>query len=342
MAVYAVSQEEDDKIDLPELSEGAVLTVLKFDPKQHFTQPPPRFTEASLVKEMEERGIGRPSTYAAILSTIRDKGYVDLVKGAFRPTELGFIVNDLIVESFPDIFDVDFTARMEDELDRVESDEVEAAKVLSDFYGRFSKELASAGEEMLSMKGVGMPTDLTCPACGRKLRIKVGRNGHFLACDGYPECTFTSDYERDEKGRIQLIRPAPDEKTDKTCPACKKPLVRKQGRYGPFLACTGYPACKHTESVDGKGDERDTGVACPAGDCTGSLVKRQSKRGKVFYGCSRYPDCKFAVWDKPVAEECPDCGSPILLEKTTKRDGPHRACPNKECAYKRFPESGDS
>ena len=187
-----------------------MLELLGIDPKQHFTQPPPRFSEASLVKELEENGIGRPSTYAAILSTIRDKGYVELVNRYFRPSELGFIVNDLLIASFPEILDVEFTARLETDLDRMEQSEVEALTILNQFYGPFSRKLAEAAENMLSVKGVGMPTDLTCPLCQRNaLHIKMGKNGHFLACSGYPECTYSSDYERDEKGIIAPVAPVP-------------------------------------------------------------------------------------------------------------------------------------
>ncbi len=204
----AVYQSADDVAEsnkksqtLPELAEKSQIELLGIDPKQHFTQPPPRFTEASLVKELEENGIGRPSTYATILSTIRDKGYVELIKRAFKPTELGFIVNDLLIDNFPEILDVEFTARLENDLDRVEQSEVEALTLLRQFYTPFSKKLEEAGESMLSVKGVGMPTNLTCPKCKKMpLRIKMGKNGHFLACSGYPDCTYSSDYERDEKG----------------------------------------------------------------------------------------------------------------------------------------------
>ena len=240
----AVYQSADDEAEsnkksqpLPELAEKSSLNLLAIDPKQHFTQPPPRFSEASLVKELEENGIGRPSTYAAILSTIRDKGYVELINRTFKPTELGFIVNDLLIDNFPEILDVEFTARMESDLDRVEQSDVEALTILNQFYGPFSQKLAEAGERMLSVKGVGMPTDLTCPLCQKNpLRIKMGKNGHFLACAGYPECTYSSDYERDEKGIIAPVVSVRSEATDKICEHCGKPMVIKRGRYGDFLA----------------------------------------------------------------------------------------------------------
>lgn len=339
LALYQSADDEAESSNksqpLPELAENSILERLGIEPKQHFTQPPPRFSEASLVKELEENGIGRPSTYAAILSTIRDKGYVDLLKGYFRPTELGFIVNDLLVASFPEILDVDFTARMETDLDRVEQSEVQALTILKQFYGPFSRKLTEAVEGMLSVKGVGMPTDLTCPLCQKNpLRIKMGKNGHFLACSGYPECTYSSDYERDEKGIIAPVAPVQSEATDKVCDRCGKPMVIKRGRYGDFLACTGYPECKHTLSLNNGPNAKPTGVACPEKGCDGEIVEKSSKRGKIFYGCNRYPKCDFASWDRPMAKACPVCGSPYLVEKTTKRDGTLQICPNRGCRHR--------
>jgi DNA topoisomerase-1 len=343
----ALYQSADDEAEsskksqpLPELEEKSPLDLLAIDPKQHFTQPPPRFSEASLVKELEENGIGRPSTYAAILSTIRDKGYVELIKRYFKPTELGFIVNDLLIDNFPEILDVDFTARLETDLDRVEQSEVESLTILNQFYGPFSKKLAEATEGMLSVKGVGMPTDLTCPLCKKNpLRIKMGKNGHFLACSGYPECTYSSDYERDEKGVIAPVAPVQSEATDKVCDRCGKPMVVKRGRYGDFLACTGYPECKHTQSLNGGPNAKPTGVACPEKGCDGEVVEKSSKRGKIFFGCNRYPKCSFASWDRPVAIPCPVCGHAYMVEKTTKRDGTLHVCPNRDCRHKQEPPS---
>jgi DNA topoisomerase-1 len=329
------SESDRKKPVLPELSEGMALNLKQLDPKQHFTMPPPRFSEASLVKELEENGIGRPSTYAAILSTIRQKEYVDLLKGYFRPTELGFIVNDLLIKSFPDIFNVEFTARMEENLDRVEAAEVESSELLSRFYKPFKKHLGLASEEMLSVKGVGIPTDLSCPECGKQLHIKVGKNGHFLACCGYPECRYSRDYIRDEKGKIQAVEPNSHDITDKTCEKCGKPMVIKRGRYGEFLACSGYPDCEHTQSLNSNGPGKPIGVKCPQNGCSGDVVERQSKRGKIFYGCSRFPDCNFATWDKPVATECPSCGAKFLVEKTTKKEGTVLACIENGCGFKK-------
>ena len=341
MALYLSVEDEIANKDqkktppLPELAEGWVLKLLQLEPRQHFTQPPPRFSEASLVKELEENGIGRPSTYASILSTIREKEYVDLQNRYFRPTELGFIVNDLLVENFPDVFDVEFTARMEENLDRVESLEAESLEILRQFYQPFKKDLDAASNEMLSVKGVGLPTDLNCPECGRQLRIKVGKNGHFLACSGYPDCNYSRDYTRDEKGKIQPIETSSDEVVDKICDKCGSPMVIKRGRYGEFLACSAYPDCKHTESLNPNGANNKIGVRCPEDGCGGEIVERKSKRGKVFFGCSRFPKCEFATWDKPVAEKCPQCDAKILVEKTSKKQGTFLACLNKECGFKK-------
>jgi DNA topoisomerase-1 len=320
---------------LPDLSEGTRLTLEELVPKQHFTQPPPRFSEASLVKELEENGIGRPSTYASILTTIRQKGYVEMRRGYFCPSELGLIVNDLLVQNFPRVFDVEFTAKMEDTLDRIESAELDATEILSRFYTNFKKSLDAASDGMLSVKGVGIPTDLPCPECSRTLHIKVGKNGHFLACSGYPECTYSRDYTRDEKGRVHPVEIAEEEVSDKTCPECESPMVVKQGRYGKFLACSRYPDCKSTQSLNANGSEVDTGVACPEAGCDGRIVERTSRRGKVFYGCNRFPKCKFAIWDKPVAEACPQCAAPFLVQKTTKKTGPMLKCRQPECGYQR-------
>jgi len=328
------NESEQKKPKLPELSQGTILKLNKLEPKQHFTMPPPRFSEASLVKELEENGIGRPSTYASILSTIRGKGYVDLAKGYFRPSELGLIVNDLLVQNFPDIFDVEFTAKMEENLDKVESEKINSLQVLNRFYKPFSKDLVSASEGMLSVKGVGMPTDLNCPQCNNPLRIKVGKNGHFIACSGYPECTYSNDYSRDEKGNIQPVEYSKEEVTDKVCEKCGKSMVIKRGRYGSFLACSGYPECKNTQSLNSNGSGKKIGIPCPQKDCTGDIVERTSKRGKIFYGCNRFPECTFATWDKPLNRKCPVCDAEFLVEKTTKKQGVFVTCLTDGCGFK--------
>ncbi len=340
MALYMSVEDEIErksqkgKETLPDLIEGMLLKLNKLEPKQHFTIPPPRFSEASLVKELEENGIGRPSTYANILSTIREKGYVDLVKRYFRPSELGFIVNDLLVDSFPDVLKVEFTAKMEDDLDRIEASEIDALQILTRFYTPFKRELEAASKSMLSLKSIGFPTELSCPECGTPLNIKVGKNGHFLGCSRYPECTHTRNYIRNEKGGIQSIEPPVDEISDKECEKCGKPMLIKQGRYGTFYACSGYPVCKNTQSAFSNNKVVETGVNCPEKDCEGKLVQRTSKRGKIFYGCNRFPDCTFAVWDKPVARNCPECGAMFLLEKSTKKQGVFLACHSKGCGYR--------
>ncbi|MFH1984667.1 MAG: type I DNA topoisomerase [Pseudomonadota bacterium] len=328
-------ENQPGKLQLPPLKEGQLLTTTEIIPKQHFTQPPPRFSEASLVKELEENGIGRPSTYASILSTIRDKGYVERDKGYFRPSELGFIVNDLLVASFPDIFDVEFTARMEDMLDRVEAGNADATQLLEKFYSPFSTAVSHATDNMLSMRGVGVNTGISCPECGKhELRIKIGKNGHYLACNGYPACTFTRNYFRDEKGQIRLEELPEVEASDQKCPKCQKPMVVKQGKFGPFLACSGYPECKTTLSLSGETNGNSTGVKCPEAGCAGQLMERRSKRGKIFFGCSRFPDCTYASWDKPIPSPCPICKSPFMLEKSTKRDGHFLACPDTDCGHR--------
>ncbi len=326
------SQSEKEKPKLPPLSKGTVLKLERLDPKQHFTMPPPRFSEASLVKELEENGIGRPSTYAAILSTIRGKGYVELVRGYFRPSELGFIVNDLLVENFPDIFDVEFTAKMEESLDRVETRKIRYEQVLSRFYRAFKKHLDRASKQMLSVKGVGIPTGLECPQCAKPLHIKVGKNGHFLACSAYPQCTYSSDYTRDEKGQVHPVAPVEEEATDRVCEKCGRPMVVKRGRYGDFLACSGYPECKNSQSLTSNGNK--IGIQCPEENCDGDIVERKSRRGKIFYGCSRFPECKFATWDKPVDRQCPVCGARFMVEKTTKKSGTIVTCLAEGCGFK--------
>jgi DNA topoisomerase-1 len=340
MALYRVEDEdngangEKGKEPLPALAVGDRLALQRLEPKQHFTQPPPRFSEATLVKELEENGIGRPSTYAAILSTIRDKGYVELLRGYFRPSELGLIVNDLLVMNFPDIFDVEFTARLEESLDQVESDQANSLELLTRFYQPFRKDLEAAAEKMVSIKGIGVATGLACPECGKPLHIKIGKNGHFLACSGYPACKYSSDYTRDDKGLIQAVSPAASETTDKICEKCGRPMVLKRGRYGDFLACSGYPACRNTQSLSVNGAAKSTGVKCPQDGCSGEVLEKTSKRGKVFYGCSRYPECRFATWDKPVARPCPACGAKFLLERVTKKQGTLHACQNPDCGFK--------
>ena len=326
--VEGADEESDEQGGiLPDLAEGQELSLLDLISRQHFTQPPPRFSEASLIKEMEERGIGRPSTYATILSTIVDREYVTLNKQRLQPTELGFFINDLLVEHFPDIVDVEFTARMEKSLDEVERGRYPYARILEGFYDRFAKTLEDAQGNMLNMKVVGWPTDHKCPKCSAELRIKWSKNGPFVACSAYPECSFTSDYQRDEKGRIQLVTEQPSEEQ---CEKCGKPMVLKHGRFGAFLACSGYPECKTTRPVS---RPAGTGIPCPKEGCEGEIVERMSRKGRRFYGCTKYPQCDMAFWSKPVRGNCPQCGGSVLIEKKTRKGEVKLVCANASCGH---------
>ena len=322
MAVYVEgedSQGENEEKEglLPALSEGELLELLRLTSKQHFTQPPYRFSEATLIKELEEKGIGRPSTYATILSVIRDKEYVKMEKGKFFPTELGFLVNDLLVVSFPDIFDVEFTAHMEDDLDKVEEGERGWVETLKEFYVPFQKDLEMAKASMRDVKGEKIPTEIVCEQCGSPMIKRWGKRGFFLACSTYPKCRFTREVEISNEKR---------EETDIRCDQCGNPMVIKNGKYGRFLACSTYPACKYTKPLE-------TGVRCPQEGCDGMIVERRTRKAKTFYSCTNYPRCTFALWDKPVPEKCPQCDSPFLVEKLGK-GGSSVRCPRKECGYR--------
>jgi DNA topoisomerase-1 len=331
-AVYAESVEEtgeapDENAEgtLPELTEGETLKVHKIDPEQHFTQPPPRFTEASLVKELEEKGIGRPSTYANILSTIQDRGYVEKREGRFHPTTLGTKVNDLLVESFPDILDVTFTAQMEDGLDKVEEGDADWQRLLKDFYSPFKVDLEKAVVHMRDLKREEIPTEHKCEKCGSTMVIKWGRNGEFLACSGYPECKNTREFSRREDGSIEI---APQATTDEKCETCGAPMLVKRGRFGEFLACSRYPECKTTRPIS-------LGVNCPRPNCGGFLTEKRSRRGKVFYGCSNYSKtgCDFVLWDRPIPEKCPQCGALFLVKRENRRGGGRIRCVTDGCGY---------
>ena len=331
MVLYEESREDGEAAKngetlLPELAEGQPLMLQDLQAKQHFTQPPPRYSEASLIKELEERGIGRPSTYASILTTIVDREYVTLKKHRLYATELGWFINELLVQNFPNIVNTKFTASMEKSLDEIEQGQYPYLKVLNEFYEQFSGTLQSAQSNMLNMKGVGWPTDLKCPRCERSLQIKWSRNGPFLACSGYPDCSFSSNYQRDEKGKIHLAEE--DESSGEICDKCGRPMVQKEGRFGAFLACSGYPDCRNTRSLS-----LNTGVACFREGCHGQLVERVSKTGRRFYGCNQYPQCKTAVWGKFVQKACPGCGAPVLLEKQSRKGDQKLACMNPACSY---------
>jgi len=292
MAVYVEGKdvEEEKEETLPSLKEGAALSLLALVPAQHFTQPPPRFTEATLVKELEENGIGRPSTYAAIISTIQDREYVLKDGRQLKPTELGFLVTDLLVESFPEILNVEFTARMEGELDMIEEGTTEWRDTMKEFYGPFSQSLEKAKKDMKNVKAEEVPTDIDCEKCGKTMVIKWGRKGKFLACSGYPDCKNTKDFRTEEDGKVVVVE-REEETVDTPCPKCGKPMLLKSGRFGRFLACSDYPGCKTTLPVS-------TGIPCPNDD-GGMLVERRTKRGRVFFSCSKYPKCDYATWQLP-------------------------------------------
>jgi DNA topoisomerase-1 len=311
---------------LPDVKVGEQLKLLSLMPEQKFTEPPPRFTEATLVKELEEKGIGRPSTYAAILSTIQDREYVRLESSRFHPTELGILVTDLLVKNFPTILDVAFTAGMENELDLIEEGKLKRIESLEKFYSSFENDLKKAKTEMRNIKKEETPTDLLCKKCGSPMIIKWGRNGKFLACKNYPECRNTMNFTQDENGAINEIRPE-ENLTDTDCPECGRKMVVKQGKFGSFLGCSGYPECKSTMPIS-------LGIKCPMEGCDGEITEKRSKKGKIFFGCTRYPKCTYATWDKPIQQPCPVCGTAFIFEKYDRKQGRYKVCSNPECAYK--------
>ncbi len=345
MRVYLEGEDEapstdDETATLPPMNEGDVLKLISFVPEQHFTQPPPRFTQATLIKELEDKGIGRPSTYAAIMTSILNREYVEEDESKrMRPTSLGRVVCDLLVAAFPDILEVGFTASMEEELDGVEEGREPWAKALKRFYGPFEKRLAEAKKKMPAVKRKGLPTELKCEQDGGMMVIKWGRNGEFLACSNYPKCTNTGEFSRDEQGNITLKEPSAPVPTDENCEKCGSPMVRRRSRFGEFLGCSAYPDCDGIKRL--QAEPIKTGVACP--DCKeGEVLERRSRRGKIFFGCGRYPKCKFASWDRVVPRPCPDCGSAYLVEKVTKREGTRWLCPNKECGHQATVEVRES
>jgi len=372
----AASADDDDAAGLlPALSEGDELTLRELKPEQKFTQPPARYSEATLVKALEENGIGRPSTYASIISVIQTREYVNKVEGRFKPTLLGMmLVEKLLSPAFDDILDVEYTSKLEEQLDEIEQGKNDYESTLDSFYAKFKKDLKRAEKEMLNLKeGYEPDPPVTCDKCGKPMVIKAGKFGLFLACSGYPDCENTRELETPDPGAEGEI--------DETCENCGKPMVVKRGRFGQFLACTGYPDCKTTRKLiatkqgmtaarpDQILDEKcpkcdsnlvlkhgrfgeftacsnyptcryvkqkSTGVLCPKDG--GDIVERKSRRGKVFYGCANYPDCDFTLWNRPVPEKCPDCGAPFLVEKITKRHGRQLICNNEDCAYVRSEE----
>ncbi|MBI5232821.1 MAG: type I DNA topoisomerase [Deltaproteobacteria bacterium] len=283
-------EEDDEEGTLPLISKGMRLAASAIEPRQHFTEPLPRFSEATLVKELEENGIGRPSTYAAILSTIQDRGYVVRENKQFAPTEVGFTVTELLTESFPDLFNIKFTARMEEELDLIEEGRHGWIEIMQEFYTPFKQSLDKASAGMRNLKKEEVKTDLECEKCSKPMNIRWGKNGRFLACSGYPECKNTKDFTIDAQGRVSPVER--QEEIKGKCPTCSKPMVVKSGRFGRFLACSAYPECKTTASFS-------TGVSCKEEGCGGVLVEKRAKGGRTFYGCSNYPKCRYAVWKLP-------------------------------------------
>ncbi len=378
LKVYEESKDKTDDEDealkhkLPALEEKQVLKLLSVKPEQHFTEPPPRYTEASLVKELEEKGIGRPSTYAAILSTIQDRGYATKTGGKFMPTELGLVTSDLLVQNFKEIFDLEYTARLEEKLDDIEEGREKWTDTMGEFYKRFSKSLAYAEKHMENIKRMEKPTDLICEKCGKPMIIRWGKHGSFVACSGYPECTNTRELTIDLPD-LENAEQLTENTNEEYCENCGRQMVLKRGRFGQFMACTGYPECKTTRRLDGPQKQADVpleekcpqcgknlvvkfgrfgeftacsgypeckyikqklvGVPCP--ECKqGELAEKRSKRGKTFYGCIRYPECKFSTWQWPLNEPCPKCGSPYLVQKQLKA-GPVIACAKDDCDYER-------
>ncbi len=372
LAVYEegkdVKDEDDDELKqkLPLVTQGEELKLKSLDAEQHFTEPPPRFNEATLVKELEAKGVGRPSTYASILSTIQEREYVKKEGGKFYPTELGTVVTDLLTESFGDIFDIRYTARMEEELDEIEDGKVDWRHAMGSFYERFAVDLERAATQMTDIKRMEKPTDFICEKCGKPMVIKWGRHGSFIACTGYPECSNTRELPSSQPEEMG------EQGEEEYCPNCGRPMVLKKGRFGQFYACSGYPDCKTTKQLGQAAKQADVpldepcptcgknlvkkfgrfgefiacssyptckyvkqktvGVKCPTCS-TGDIIERRSKKGKTFYGCNRYPECDFVAWGKPVAKACPECNNPYLIEKFLK-SGAFAQCPNAECKYK--------
>ncbi|RLA78608.1 MAG: type I DNA topoisomerase [Deltaproteobacteria bacterium] len=320
LVLWREEEEEEDGFGLPELQVGEALKVREIVRKQHFTQPPARYTESSLVKELEEKGIGRPSTYATIITTLQERGYVVLKDRKFHPTELGRLVSELLVANFPGIMDVGFTAQMEEKLDQIEEGKILWREVLEEFYRSFSEELERASREMRDVKRERRLTDIICDRCGSPMEIRWGRYGEFLSCSAFPRCKNAKMFVRDEEGRIKVVE---EERAGEDCPVCSSPMVIKRGRYGRFLACSRWPECDFTKPLT-------TGVKCPMEGCDGELVERRTKRGRIFYSCSRYPECRYTLSYRPLNEPCPSCGHPFLVEG---RKGVF--CPNDGCDYRR-------
>ncbi len=328
LKVYDEAHEDDENGNgdeaqkLPNMKVGDELTLKELIPNQSFTKPPARYSEAMLVKRMEADGIGRPSTYASIISTLKDRKYVLLEQKKLSPTDLGTAVTKILIQNFPDLFTVSFTSDMEKELDQIEEGELQWEKVVKDMYTPLTKLLGELkGKESSIKADLTELSDVDCPKCGKKMIIKLGRNGKFLACSGYPECKSTKPMPDDEA----------KQKTDEKCEKCGSPMIIKSGRFGRFMACSNYPDCKNAKPLT-------INVPCPKA-CGGKVLERQSKAKRLFYGCSNYPTCDFVSWDKPVAKNCPSCTSTYMLQKFTKAKGEVLKCP--VCKHEISQEQGD-
>jgi DNA topoisomerase-1 len=323
--LYIESTDEPAKDDkdrlLPALNVGDAVKIKQADAKQHFTEPKPRFSEASLVKELESHGIGRPSTYASILNVLRERNYVEMERKRFVPTDVGDWVSKFLTSMFDDIINTSFTADIEDKLDAVARGEAGWKPLLREFWGPFKADVDKAAVAERPAE----PSDEVCPECGKPMAIKLGRYGKFLACTGYPGCKVAKPINGQKDGE-----PAEQELSDQKCEKCGEPMAIKSGRYGKFLGCSAYPKCKNIQPLE---KPKDTGVACP--ECgKGTFLEKKSRRGKVFYSCSQYPKCKKALWNKPVEKPCPECGAPFITEKVTKRNGTEHVCASEACNWK--------
>jgi DNA topoisomerase-1 len=336
MAVYLEGRDDatdsDDKESfLPPLTEGRPVPLNDIVNAQHFTEPPPRYSEASLVKALEEHGIGRPSTYASIISTLQNRDYATLENKRFHPTDVGRIVNKFLTEHFTKYVDYDFTAKLEDDLDAVSRGEKDWIPLMSEFWNPFNTLIHEKDENVQRKDVTQEALDESCPECGSPLSIRLGRNGRFIGCTNYPGCSYTRNLNEDqnESTESEVVE-------GRTCPKCSSPLVLKSGRYGKFIGCSAYPKCRHIEPLE---KPLDTGVECPK--CKkGSMLKRKSRSNKIFYSCSEYPKCDYALWNAPLKESCPGCGWPVLTVKETKRRGVEKVCPQKDCGYA-TPYEGD-
>jgi DNA topoisomerase-1 len=338
------SPASDDDATLPALAVGETLRLLELAKEQKFTQPPAQYSEATLVRALEENGIGRPSTYAQILTTITEREYVEKAETRFRPTPLGKLVNQLLQGSFHDIINEGYTAELEARLDEIEEGRLEWKRALREFDLKFTSDLEQAGKVMPNVKREGIPTDEVCPKCGGVLRLRFGRFGGFLGCTNYPTCDYTRNLEeaspsangsaaKGEAGATETAAASPEAADVAPCEKCGRPMALRRSRFGTFYGCTGYPECKNLRKLGpAPAAPKPTGVPCP--ECRkGMIEEKKSRRGKIFYSCNRYPDCKFALWDRPIAQPCPQCGTPFVLEKTTKKAGTRLVCSKDGCDY---------